>query len=233
MSSVQTLFLLAIIVTCLHAAVSPSGYIIGQCDGPSQGSTQWTNAGDTLDGCAVACNCTNECQYFSWGPLQGSSDPVYPSNTDTSIGRCSMRTAACEIFTEGTPSYKVHFKKLSNATTNSSLTRMECLLNDITALNGYKQLGDPASGKMNLDGGGGSISSGVKVLYNKTLESCQSECECSQYCIGITMEYNQTNNYTYTGKCSLENWLKTEPGQSQYYLTEDIGGVFYYRIAGA
>ena len=85
---------------------------------------------------------------------------------------------------------------------------------------------------MNLDGGGGSISSGVKILQNQTMDSCQAACECSPYCVGIQMEYNATNNYSYTGKCHLENWLQNHPGQSQYYLSTDIGGVFFYREAG-
>lgn len=65
---------------------------MGQCDGPTQGYKLWSNAGDTLEGCAAACNCTNNCQYFSWTPLPGSGDPIYPSDTNTSIGACNMRS---------------------------------------------------------------------------------------------------------------------------------------------
>ena len=140
---------------------------------------------------------------------------------------------ACEYFSPDTsPSYKVYFEKQSASLNLSNETTLHCLLNDIVAVNGYKKLGDPSTGRINLDGGGGSSSSGVKTLYNQTEESCQAECECSAYCIGITMEYNQTDSYNWTGKCYLENWLKDTPGQSQYYTVYDFGGVFYYRVDG-
>ena len=64
----------------------------GQCDGPTEGYKLWSNAGDTLEGCAAACNCTHNCQYFTWTALSGSGDPVYPPDIDTSIGACTMRT---------------------------------------------------------------------------------------------------------------------------------------------
>merc|ERR1712048_332613 len=109
---------------------------------------------------------------------------------------------------------------------------MMCLLDGMDGSNGYKKLGDPSTGRINLDGGGGTISSGVKNLQNQTVESCQAACECSPYCVGISMEYNETNNYEYTGNCALENWLKSEPGKSTSWPNENIGNVFYYREKG-